>query len=276
MATSQKPTTSLTVAEQREAKGGIQALIEARRNRIEPFLPEGVNLDRVIASAFLACKENPALLECEPESIVLAVAKIQQWGLEIGTTAHLVPFGKKVTPVANYKGLIELVVGSGAARAVEAHVVYAKEHFVFEQGLDPKLIHHPAKMQKDRGDMIGVYCIIRLRFGHVQLHYMTVEEVEEIRQKFSKSWKNGPMPKWYMEKSAIRQATKMLPKNARLAKALAVVEEEEAIEFGVAEPMGGSPSRALSPGDEIPTRPAGIGADGEDESFIDDRDIADA
>ena len=267
-------TQAVTVAEQREAKGGVAALMEARRNRIEPFLPEGVSLDRVMAAAWLATKDNPALLECEPESLVMAVAKVQQWGLEIGVTAYLVPFGKKVTPVADYKGLVELVVASGAARAVESHVVYEKEHFEFEQGLTPKLVHRPAAMAKDRGKMIGVYCIIRLRFGHVQLHYMTIDEVDAIRQKHSKSWKAGDVPAWYARKTCVRQATKMLPKNARLAKALAVIEEEEAVEFGVVEPMGGNPARALTPGDEIPTRPAGVGADGEDETFIDDRDIA--
>lgn len=263
MATQQKPeSTALTVAEQREAKGGIAALIEARRTRIEPFLPPGVTIERVMAAAYLAVKATPSLMECEPESLVLAIAKIQQWGLEIGVTAHLVPFGKKVTPVADYKGLVELVVASGAARAVESHVVYADEPFEYEQGLTPKLVHRPAAVAKDRGAMIGVYAIIRLRFGHVQLHYMPLEEVEAIRQTYSKSWKSGAMPTWYMRKTCVRQATKMLPKNPRLARALATIEDEEAIEYGHAEPLGGDPARTLSPGDEIPARPDDVDADG--------------
>jgi hypothetical protein len=111
------------------------------RALIAPFLPEGVSLDRVAASLRLALAKDKDgnLKKCAPMSVFMAVAKIQQWGLEIGETAHLVPFGQECVPVADYKGLAELVISSGVARHVEAHCVYEKEPFRVVRGTSPEI-----------------------------------------------------------------------------------------------------------------------------------------
>jgi len=260
----------------REPPKGIVGLLgsDAARLRIEPFLPAGVRVDRVIAAATMATKVTPDLLKCTPESIVMAVARIQQWGLEIGTTAHLVPFNTKVklpdgkeeyqkicTPVADYKGLIELMVASRAVRMVEARCVHEGDHFVYRQGLNPQLDHIPCSDHKTRGRIIGAYCVLRLPFGSSVFEFMSIEDIDEIRIKHSKQWKNGPCPPWYAKKTVVRQGSKMVPKGSNVANALAVMAQDTQEEFGTFE------IPAALAGDDRPR--IGAGAAEEEENFED-------
>ncbi len=203
---------------------------------IRPYLPPGVTLERVAADVRLALakdratwkKEGPPPLErCSPMSVILAVATIQKWGLTIGETAHLVPFGATCTPVADYKGLAELVVGSGVARHVEAHCVYEKESFRIKRGTTTEIEHLPIGDPKARGAMVGAYALFHLRGGIVAVEYMSVSEIEDVRKQYSKQWKDGPLPAWYARKCPVRRGVKLLPKNPALLARLAALDAAE-------------------------------------------------
>ncbi|HXF25596.1 MAG TPA: recombinase RecT, partial [Gemmatimonadaceae bacterium] len=203
----------------------------------------GVDYDRVIASAHYAARQNPAILECTSASIIDAVSRVLMWGLEIGLTAHLVPFNTNIgtkekpkwakicTPIADYTGLAQLMVDSGAVRHVETRVVYEHDDFRYSYGLDSELYHVPTKDAAKRGKMVAAYCILRLPFGASSFEVMPVEDIEAIRQGKSKQWKNGALPAWYAKKTVVRQSAKLVPKNRKMAQALRVVNEDEDQEF---------------------------------------------
>lgn len=212
--------------------------------RITPFLPKGVTYDRVVAQALMEAKKNPEILQCTPDSIITAIAKSQAAGLEIGDTAHLVPFNVKVSKkgeadawekrlqfIADYKGLAQLMIRGGAVRAVDPECVYEKEmeSFIYEKGSHPRIVHYPIT-HGDRGALAGAYVILRLPFQQWIGYFMRIDEIDAIRKRYSKSWKNDECPPWYAKKTVIRQSAKLWPKDPRLAGALAQIEEEEAIE----------------------------------------------
>lgn len=206
---------------------------EAVQTRIAPFLPPGVSPERVLAAVSYAIRQTPEIAKCQPESVIDSVARIQQWGLEIGVTAHLVPFKGKCTAVADYKGLAELMIRSRAVRHVEARVVYERDRFEYSFGLDAKLEHQPSTA-KERGKITHAYAVLRLPFGYSAFEVMPIEDIEEIRKRYSKQW--GPdkvrdCPAWYAKKTVVRQAAKLVPKDPRFADALRVIQEEEATEF---------------------------------------------
>lgn len=216
----------------------ITELVTSQQARafIEPFLPPGTDIQRVAASLILAIKQDDSgkLKQCTPESLLTGVARIMQWGAELGVTAYLIPFGKEATPVRDYKFLAEL---SGACGyPMEGHAVHAGDDFAFEYGLNPVLRHVPRA--KKSAQVTHAYVIVRPpRNATPIFHVMTAEEIEFIRQKYSKQWKAGPLPAWYAVKTTVRQATKLLPKDPRLARLVAAVEEEEAVELrAIAEP----------------------------------------
>ena len=205
---------------------------EAARNTITPLLPEGVSYERVCREAYFALSDNGDLAQCEPMSFVRAVAKVCAWGLTIGETAHLVPYGRKVQAQQDYKGKIELIVWSGAARYLDAQCVYENERFDMRQGTAPYIEHTPILSPESRGKMIGAYAVAKLRHGDLKILFMSVEEIEHIRQTYSKTHKKGPLPPWYAKKTCVHQIAKTLPKSARLAKVLRTLEEDETEDEG--------------------------------------------
>lgn len=221
---------------------------------IKPFLPEGVDPIRVAASVMLAMQNDKSgtLAKCTPKSLILGVARIQQWGLELGTTAHLLPFKDKsgtyeATPTADYKGLAELMVRSGAVRFVQAKVVYDGDFFEYSLGTDARLVHRPGP-KAGRGQITHAYCVLDLPFGRQVFDVMMAEDIDEIRQRFSKQWKEGPLKPWYAMKTIVRQVSKLVPKNPRLAKALAVMHEDREIDLEPDAPQ----TAALNAGDTDP------------------------
>ncbi|MFL5481117.1 MAG: recombinase RecT [Gemmatimonadaceae bacterium] len=206
-------------------------LSDDAKRQIIPLLPHGVSLERVVSTIHQVVAENPEILECTPASIIMAVGKGVKQDLEFGETIHLVPFNVKVSKkgepdrwekrakaLRDWKGDIELVKGSGAARDVDAQCFYEKEHFIYHQGTSPFIEHHPIVDPAARGKMLGAYAwaLISQR-QPMKVVVMSVEEIDKIRQEKSKSWKQGEMPGWYARKTLIHQITKALPKNRKLA-----------------------------------------------------------
>lgn len=232
MATALKPTNTTAVARTDEAPSPVAVLLQEHRSRLEDLLPEGMRFSRLIAIVRTEVAKNPKILECSPVSIIESIARIQQWGLEIGVDAYLVPFKGVCTPISDYKGLAKLMVNSRAVRAVQARAVFANEKFRYNYGLQEELEHHPIHDPKERGAIIGAYCILRLPGGNDVFEFMSLEDIEAIRQRYSKQWKDGPCPPWYAKKTVIRQVSKLVPKSPKFVSVLAVMEDEDKITEG--------------------------------------------
>lgn len=234
MAAAQKPETAVVRI---VANTNVPALIatnDIARDYIEPLLPPGVTLRQVGAQVRLALAKDKtgALAKCTVGSVILAVAKACGQNLIVGETAHLVPFGSECTMLRDYTGDIQLAIESGMVRRVFASVLYEKElpSFRITRGSHTEVEHHTIQDPTARGPMVGVYTILHLRGGDIEAEYMTYEEVDAIRQAHSKQWKSGPVPRWYMKKTCIRQALKLIPKTARLAAVLAQFDAEGAVD----------------------------------------------
>lgn len=270
------PSTGLSLVRQQ-----VSAILlsEEAKTQIAPLLSPGISLERVVSTIYQVVADNPELLECTPASLIMAVGKGVKWDLEFGETVHLVPFNVKVSKkgqpdkwekrakaLRDYKGDIELVVGSGAARAVDAQCFYENEHFIYHQGTTPYIEHHPIVDVRARGKMLGAYgwAVISQR-APLKVSVMAVEEIDKIRQEKSKSHKDGSLPDWYARKTMVHQVTKSIPKNPRLAKVLREFEQEEEdipeAEFEIVNGNGGvagavAGSAVQTPGGSVPAEPA--------------------
>lgn len=212
-----------------DEKPTITTLIDKAAPRLTPLLPAGLTLEALREHVYFAAQQTPEILKCSGASIVQAVQRALRSNLEIGATCYLIPFKGVCTFVADYKGLAQLMIGSGAVRAVEASAVYAGDEFEFEKGLNAVLRHRPCPF-KERGEIIGAYVILRLPFGASTFEYMAIEDIDQIRHDYSRQWAKGPCPSWYAKKTCIRQVAKLLPKDPRLTAALCAIAEDEAAE----------------------------------------------
>lgn len=203
------------------------------RAQIERYVPRMVEVvgakdadqyaRRQVGLAMIAAQRNPDLAKCDPQSVAVAMIRVCGWKLEIGQTAHLVPFGRECTAIPDWKGLVELMLRSGHVRDVYAEAVYERDHFRMTRGTEPRLEHEPA-LTKDRGELVGFYAVAVLRHGRTTFEYMSDADVESIRVKA----RSGNSPAWRErrpemgKKTVIRRLAKRMPQTDALRSALGV------------------------------------------------------
>jgi recombination protein RecT len=188
MAASSKPEPSNAVARQDAnrtvANAGKRDKVESFRSSLVKFeptiasvLPEYVKPERVIALTLTAATKNPKLFDCSMESIALSLIQVAQWDLEIGTTAHLVPFGNTCTAIADWKGLVKLMIRSGHVKDVKARASTRTSISASSKGCAPILEHVPSYDATTRGELMAFYAVAFLARGGGTFEVMTKDDV---------------------------------------------------------------------------------------------------
>ena len=203
----------------------IQGLLSTYKDQIAAALPRHLNADRMGRIALTIIRKNPTLLKCDPISLFGAIIQASQLGLEIGPGgAHLVPYGKEVQMIPDYRGLMGLARNSGDISTFYAKVVKANDAFDYQYGSSEFIHFKPANT--NRGEVIGAFAFAKFKDGDIQFDYMTIEDIELIRQR-SKAKDKGPWVTDYEAmalKTVIRRICKFLPVSAELQKAISLDE----------------------------------------------------
>lgn len=194
-------------------KPTLAQLIELQKPEIARALPKHLDPDRIARIALTVLRQTPKLAECTPESFLGALMTASQLGLEPGPLgeAYLVPYGRTVTFIPGYRGLIKLAWQSGQLKNIDAHVVHEGDDFDFEYGLTPFLRHKPGRGKP--GKATEVYACASLLNGGSTFIVMAIEEVDAIRKR-SKASGSGPwVTDWeaMAKKTAIKQLIRFLP-----------------------------------------------------------------
>lgn len=178
------------------------------------------------------------------QSVINAVTNVAAIGISLNPArkqAYLVPRDKKVCLDISYIGLVDLATQSGSIVWAKAELVYEQDSFQMgEPGTLPSHKFNP--FSKDRGSVIGAYCVVKTPGGEYLCDAMGIDEINEIRDRSSawKAWisKKASCP-WVTDpgemakKTVIKRASKLWPKNDRLNEAInhLNVELDEGIEF---------------------------------------------
>lgn len=165
------------------------------------------------------------------QSVINAVTNLAAIGLSLNPAkkqAYLVPRDGRICLDISYIGLIELAVASGSVRWVKAELVREADTFVLN-GFDKPPHHDYQPFSKDRGGVVGVYCVAKTADGDYLTDTMSMEEVYDIRDRSSawKAWvKDKKKCPWVtdegemIKKTIIKRASKMWPKTERLQEAI--------------------------------------------------------
>ncbi|MGE3479622.1 MAG: recombinase RecT, partial [Dongiaceae bacterium] len=162
----------------------VRGLIEQLKPQMANALPAHITADRMARVVMTQIQNNPYLLNCDRGSLLSAVMTGCQLGLEPdGILGHgyLVPFKTKVQFIPGYKGYIKLARQSGEISDLYAMDVREKDKFKIVDGLNRDLVHERA--MGERGDIVGFYAVAKFINGGFDFKYMTVAEVNEIRNK---------------------------------------------------------------------------------------------
>lgn len=197
-----------------QQQSSLSQLIERMKPEIARALPRHMNPDRMARIATTVIKQTPALARCTPESFLGALMTASQLGLEPGPLgeAYFVPYGREVTFIPGYRGLIKLAYQSGEVSTIDAQVVREGDEFDYGLGLDPYLTHKP-QLTEEISKPIAVYAVCIRKDGAKSFRVMSVAEVERIRRR-SKTSNNGPWKTdWesMAKKTVIKQLAKFMP-----------------------------------------------------------------
>ena len=218
-------------------KHTIQSMLSKMGPQIAMCLPKHLTAERLTRIALTCLRQNPKLQECEPTSFIASIMQAAQLGLEPGVLGqcHLIPFWNNKAKrmecqfMAGYRGLIDLSRRSGNIVSIIARAVYENDVFNFEFGLNELLEHKPSLINK--GEVVAFYAVAILKDGGHQFEVMSKNEINEIRDNYSKSKDKGPWETSYDEmakKTVLRRLFKWLPASPEMQKAAILDELEEA------------------------------------------------
>lgn len=232
------------MAEQDEKKKAptLKEVLESAREQIAAVCPPNISPDRVIRMALLAAHKNPAIVRSTPASVIASVIQIAAWGLEIGRTAHLVPYFSKKEGVyicqamPDFKGLVQMMVQSGEVMKVDGRVVREGDEFDVEYGLDERLVHRP--LPANDGEVIAAYAVLAMPNGDKKFDVMWRKEIEKVRA-VSRSKDDGPWVQWF-DQQAIKTVLKRISKQVPLTERVRDAIEADNAEYDLDRPAAGA------------------------------------
>ena len=166
------------------------------------------------------------------ESVITAVSNVAAIGITLNPVAkqaYLVPRKGVICLDVSYMGLLHIAVDSGSIRWGQAELVYSSDTFRLV-GVDKQPLHERDPFAKERGDVVGVYVVVKTCDGDYLTTAMSTDEINNIRDR-SESYKAfvegkaksaiwasdwGEMAK----KTVIKRAYKTWPKSIRLDTAI--------------------------------------------------------
>jgi recombination protein RecT len=163
--------------------------------------------------------------------VIDAVKNVAAIGISLNPAkkqAYLVPRDGRINLDISYMGLLDIAVASGSIMWGQAKLVHEQDTFELN-GFDKPPIHQFKPFSKDRGEIIGVYVVVKTHSGDFLTETMALDEVNAIRDRTSawKAWlkdkKSCPWvtdPGEMIKKTVIKRAYKTWPKTDRLDQAI--------------------------------------------------------
>jgi recombination protein RecT len=216
--------TTLAPAAGAAPRRNFLVLLEQSRSEIAKTLPAHVDADRVIRVARTAYQLDPKIRGCTPESILGAVLKACELGLEPGGAlghAYLIPYRDECVFQPSYKGLLELARRSGLYRSIEARAVFKGDAFRLAYTPRAEMSHVPS-LDDDPGPLTHAYAYAYLAGQEEPVFEIVTRAQVEAARSCSRAPGSLMWTKFYEEgakKVALRRLLKRQPLSVELAQA---------------------------------------------------------
>jgi recombination protein RecT len=208
----------------------VSNLFVVHRKAIEDALPKHLSPDRMMRIALTELRKTPKLMQCDMLSFLGAIIQASQLGLEPGGAlghAYLIPYGREVQMQIGYRGMVDLARRSGNISSLSARIVRDGDLWRPTFGTDEGIEHVPAFSNRP---MTLAYAVAKMKDGIAQFDIMPKEEIDHIRDTYSKTAKSGPWVNEYEEmakKTVVRRLFKMLPTSIEIRDAINIDENDD-------------------------------------------------
>ena len=210
---------------------------ETRDTFLKVIASKSIEFEREKGFALQILGQNDFLTKTafgNPKSLQNAITNVSAIGISLNPAsklAYLVPRKQAVCLDISYMGLMHIAQECGAIQWGQAVIVRSADKFSL-RGLDQQPVHEyePFKPTADRGEIVGVYCVVKTDGGDYLTHAMRIEAVNAIRDR-SDAWKaytkdNTKKCPWVtdyeemVKKTCVKQAAKYWPRRERLDSAV--------------------------------------------------------
>lgn len=162
------------------------------KEEVQKVIPKEIALEAMLRVA-RSVASDPKFSNVDPKSFLLALLKCSRAGLyPDGREAHLIAFGRDVQAIFDVKGICALAGRAGIL--VTPKIVLEKDQFDVEEddGTGKTKVVHKADYRKPRGEIQAVYSRAVMPNGAVDYEIMSADEVEHVRNTFSKAKNSTP------------------------------------------------------------------------------------
>ena len=192
-----------------------------------------------------AVSRDANLLQCDRTSIFVAMMQCAELRLYPGPLKQcaLIAYDNKKKGIKElqmqpqWQGYLDLAYRAGFVKPpTRAIVVWEADEFDYKEGVVTH-IHHAPYEGEPRGERRGVYTVLTTRDGDKDIQYYPAARILRYRSmskayQFSSSktfWKdeNPDTVDWMWKKTALKQALKLYPMSAELARAIEIDDEVE-------------------------------------------------
>lgn len=204
--------------------------LEQRLPQFQAALPAHIPVERFKRVLLTAIQQNPKLLTADRPTLFTSSMKAAHDGLlPDGREGALVIYSTKmkvngvdkwvdaVQWMPMIAGIRKKVRNSKEIATWDAKVVYDKDEFLYEDGLDLILKHKPY-LDGNPGEVRAAYSVAKLKTGEVTVDVMPRWQIDRIRN-MSKAKDKGPWVDHYAEmakKTVARRHSKVLPMSTDL------------------------------------------------------------
>lgn len=208
------------------------------------FSPEKVKQE--ISFAVQHINKSPQLQKCTQQSLLQSVLNVSNIGLSLNPAAkesYLIPRWNNVSKnyegslEPSYVGLVKLLTDAGSVKSILCQLHYEGDKIEIDLANNINPVKHiPELSRSKRGNISGVYALATLLDGTRQVEYMSIEEVNEIRERSEtyKAFKAGKIASCTWEsdfgemarKTVIKRIYKYLPRTERMAQVDKAIEAD--------------------------------------------------
>lgn len=213
----------------------FQQEIQAQKAELKAILPDHLPVERFVKTAMIAIQSNPDLLNADRQSLFTSLQRCAGDGLvPDNREAALVEFNtkvkvngkdewiKKIQYMPMVDGVLKRARQSGEVSIITARAVHQHDEFDYWVDEDGEHLKHRPLFTGDRGQMILVYAMAKMKTGDVIVEPMTIADVEKVKAA-SKTSAFGPWKDWFERmalKSALHRLARRLPNSSEIMEML--------------------------------------------------------
>lgn len=164
-------------------------LLKTSLANIGKGLPKELNQERFVANCITLLNENPTLQHYSKQDLCVGLMKGAILGTDfLSKECYLIPYGSKLNFQTDYKGEVKIVrrYAKRPVRDIYAEVV--REGDKFEKKIvDNETIVNFEQVPFSTKDIVGAFAIVKYIDGGIECETMSKEDLEGVRQAFSKS-----------------------------------------------------------------------------------------